>query len=68
VGLPLGAWMFTTLVGITDPSDGPDVATLPHRWVIVLALPVALTGVALVSALAAREAATVAVPVALHAE
>ena len=32
VGLPLGAWLFTTIVGITDPSDGPDVATLPSWW------------------------------------
>jgi putative ABC transport system permease protein len=67
-GLPVGAWMFTTLVGITDPSDGPDVATLPQWWIVVLALPVALLAVAVVSALAAREAAGVAVPVALRAE
>ena len=45
--------MFTTLVGITDASDGPDVATLPHWWIVVLALPVALVAVAVVSALAA---------------
>jgi putative ABC transport system permease protein len=67
-GLPLGAWMFRTLVGITDPSDGPDVATLPSWWVVVLALPVALAAVAVVSAWAAREASGVAVPVALRAE
>ena len=67
-GLPLGAWMFTTVVGITDASDGPDVATLPHWWIVVLALPVALVAVAVVSALAAREAAGVALPVALRAE
>jgi putative ABC transport system permease protein len=67
-GLPLGAWMFRTLVGITDPSDGPDVATLPSWWVVVLALPVALAAVAVVSALAAREAAGVPLPVALRAE
>jgi putative ABC transport system permease protein len=67
-GLPLGAWMFTTLVGITDPSDGPDVATLPQWWIIVLALPVALVAVAAVSALAAREASGASVPVALRAE
>jgi putative ABC transport system permease protein len=68
LGVPLGAWMFTTLVGITDPSDGPDVATLPQWWIVVLALPVALVAVAAVSALAAREAAAVSVPVALRAE
>ena len=37
VGLPLGAWLFTTIVGITDPSDGPDVATLPSWWSVSLA-------------------------------
>ena len=67
-GLPLGAWMFRMLVGITDPSDGPDVATLPSWWVVVLAVPVALAAVAVVSALAAREAAGVPVPVALRTE
>jgi putative ABC transport system permease protein len=67
-GLPGGAWMFTTIVGITDPSDGPDVATLPSWWVVVLALPLALAVVAIISALAAREAERVAVPVALRAE
>jgi len=67
-GLPLGVWMFRTLVGITDPSDGPDVATLPSWWVVVLALPVALAAVAVVSAWAAREASGVSLPVALRAE
>jgi putative ABC transport system permease protein len=67
-GLPLGAWMFRTVVGITDPSDGPDVATLPEWWVLVAALPVALAAVAAVSALAAREAARVTVAAALRAE
>jgi putative ABC transport system permease protein len=67
-GLPLGAWMFRTLVGITDPSDGPDVAKLPSWWVVALALPVALAAVAVVSAWAAREAADVSLPVALRAE
>jgi putative ABC transport system permease protein len=67
-GLPGGAWMFTTLVGITDPSDGPDVATLPSWWVVLVALPLALAVVAMISALAAREAKGVAIPVALRAE
>jgi putative ABC transport system permease protein len=67
-GLPLGVWMFRTVVGITDPSDGPDVATLPSWWVVVLALPVALACVAAVSAWAAREAGGVSLPVALRAE
>ena len=68
VGLPLGAWLFTTIVGITDPADGPDVATLPSWWSVSLAVPVGLAAVALVSALAAREAARVAIAAALRAE
>jgi putative ABC transport system permease protein len=67
-GLPLGAWTFRTLVGITDPSDGPDVATLPEWWTVLAALPLALAAVAAVSALAAREAARVPVAAALRAE
>jgi putative ABC transport system permease protein len=67
-GLPLGAVLFTTIVGITDPSDGPDVATLPSWLTVAMALPFALAAVALVSALAAREAARVTVSVALRAE
>ena len=67
-GLPLGAVLFRTVVGITDPSDGPDVATLPSWWSVSLALPAALAAVALLSALAAREAARVTVSAALRAE
>jgi putative ABC transport system permease protein len=68
VGLPLGAWTFATLIGITDPSDGPDVAALPAWWTVALALIGGLALVAAVSLLAAREAARVSVPVALRAE
>ena len=67
-GLPLGAWLFMTIVGITDPADGPDVATLPSWWSVSLAVPVGLVAVALLSALAAREAARVAIAAALRAE
>jgi putative ABC transport system permease protein len=68
VGLPLGALLFRTVVGITDPSDGPDVATLPSWLGVALALPVALAAVALVAALAAREAARIGIASALRAE
>jgi putative ABC transport system permease protein len=68
VGLPVGALLFRTIVGITDPSDGPDVATLPSWLSIALAFPVALAAVALVSALAAREASRIAIAPALRAE
>jgi putative ABC transport system permease protein len=67
-GLPLGAWTFRTLVGITDPADGPDVATLPDWWILLAALPFALVAVAAVSGLAAREAARITVVAALRAE
>jgi putative ABC transport system permease protein len=68
VGLPAGAVLFRTIVGITDPSDGPDVATLPSWLSVGLALPVALAAVAVVSALAAREASRVVIASALRAE
>jgi putative ABC transport system permease protein len=68
IGLPLGAVLFRTIVGITEPSDGPDVATLPSWLSVGLALPVALAAVAAVSALAAREASRVAIASALRAE
>jgi putative ABC transport system permease protein len=67
-GLPLGAWLFRTVVSITDPSDGPDVATLPEWWVLVATLPVALVAVAAVASLASREAARIGVAAALRAE
>ena len=68
VGLPLGAVLFKTIVGITEPSDGPDVATLPSWLSVALALPLGLAAVALVSALAAREASRTAIASALRAE
>jgi predicted lysophospholipase L1 biosynthesis ABC-type transport system permease subunit len=45
-----------------------QVTGMPQWWIVILALPVALMAVAVVSALAAREAAGVALPVALRAE
>jgi putative ABC transport system permease protein len=68
IGLPLGAVLFKTIVSITDPSDGRDIATLPSWLSVALALPVALVAVALVSALAAREAVRVVIASALRAE
>ena len=68
VGLPLGALLFTAIVGITDPSDGRDVATLPSWATVALALPAAMAAVALVSALAARGATRAAIAPALRAE
>jgi putative ABC transport system permease protein len=67
-GLPLGAWLFTTVIRITDPADGPDVATLPSWWTVSLAIPAALAVVAAVSMVAAREASRVVAAVALRAE
>ena len=66
-GLPLGAWVFHTLISTTDPSDGPDVVTMP-RWLGVLALPVALLLTAAVASLAGRQAARIPAAAALRAE
>jgi putative ABC transport system permease protein len=68
VGLPLGAVLFTAIVRMTDNADGADVATLPSWLSIALALPIGLVAVALVSALAAREARRVPIAGALRAE
>ena len=40
LGLPLGAWIFMLVIGMTDPADGPDVRTLPAWWWY----PVAIAG------------------------
>jgi hypothetical protein len=40
LGLPLGAWIFTLVIGATDPADGPDVWALPGWWWY----PVAIAG------------------------
>ena len=68
VGLPLGAWVFRTLISSTDPSDGPDVVTMPAVGWIVLALPVAIALTAAVASLAGRQAARVPAAAALRAE
>ena len=68
LGLPLGAVLFKTIVGITEPSDGPDVATLPSWLSVALALPLGLAAVAVVCALAAREPSRMAIASALRAE
>ena len=67
-GLPLGAFVFRTMIGATDPADGPDVVTMPALWWVVLAAPAALAVTAAVSSLAARQAARVPVAGALRAE
>jgi ABC-type lipoprotein release transport system permease subunit len=56
IGVPVGAWLFRFLISQTDPSDGPDVVTLPAWWWFPLVLPVGLLLCALVSGLAARRA------------
>ena len=67
-GLPLGAFVFRTMISATDPADGPDVVTMPALWWVVLAAPAALAVTAAVSSLAARQAARVPVAGALRAE
>jgi len=68
VGLPLGMATFRGLIGATDPADGPDVATNPAAWWVLLAVPAALAATAAVSSLAARQAARTPAAVALRAE
>jgi putative ABC transport system permease protein len=68
IGIPAGAWVFTFLIGRTDPSDGPDVATLPSVPLLALALPAALAAAVAVSALAARQARAIDPVRALRAE
>jgi putative ABC transport system permease protein len=68
VGLPFGAAMFFFMIGVTDPADGPDVRALPAWWWYPLVVPAALGLTALVSTLAARQAARVQPAVALRAE
>jgi putative ABC transport system permease protein len=68
LGVPAGAWLFGFLIARTDPSDGPDVATLPSPLLLALALPAALLVTAAVSVLAARQARAVDPARALRAE
>jgi putative ABC transport system permease protein len=67
-GLPLGAFVFHTLISKTDPSDGPDVVTMPAVGWVVLALPVAIALTAAVASLAGRQAARIPAAAALRAE
>jgi putative ABC transport system permease protein len=68
IGVPLGAWLFRFLIARTDPSDGPDVVTLPAWWWFPLVLPAGLLLCAAVSGLAARRATQIRPAVALRAE
>jgi putative ABC transport system permease protein len=67
-GLPLGGVVFRTMIGATDPADGPDVVAMPPVTWVLLAVPVALAVTAAVSSLAARQATKVPVAAALRAE
>ena len=68
LGLPLGAWIFMLVIGMTDPADGPDVRTLPAWWwyPVTIVAAVALTGA--ISALASRAATRIRPAPALRAE
>ena len=68
LGLPLGAVVFRTMIGATDPADGPDIVAMPGVVWVLLAAPVALALTAAVSSLAARQAARLPVVAALRAE
>jgi putative ABC transport system permease protein len=68
VGLPLGAWLFTLVIGTTDPADGPDVVTLPAWWWYPVAIAGAIALAAAISALASRAATRIRPAPALRAE
>jgi putative ABC transport system permease protein len=68
VGLPLGAWLYLFMIGVTDPADGPDVGTLPSWWWFPLVIPAALALTGVVSLVAARQATRIRPAPALRAE
>jgi putative ABC transport system permease protein len=68
LGLPLGAWLFTLVIGITDPADGPDVVTLPAWWWYPIAIAGAIALAAAISGLASRAATRIRPAPALRAE
>jgi len=68
LGLPLGAWLFTLVIGTTDPADGPDVVTLPAWWWYPTAIAGAIALAAAISALASRAATRIRPAPALRAE
>jgi putative ABC transport system permease protein len=68
LGLPLGAWIFMLVIGVTDPADGPDVRALPAWWWYPLAVAGAVVLAAALSALAARGAVRIRPAPALRAE
>ena len=67
-GLPLGAWIFMLVIGMTDPADGPDVRTLPAWWWYPVAVAGAIALTAAISALASRAATRIRPAPALRAE
>ncbi len=68
LGLPLGTVIFTLVIAATDPSDGPDVWTLPVWWWYPVAIAGAVVLAAAISALASRAATSIRPAPALRAE
>ena len=58
-GIVVGLPIFHGLVVLTNPSDGPDLATSPTWWWVLLMLPGALLFTTLASVLPARRAAAI---------
>ncbi|HKE80907.1 MAG TPA: FtsX-like permease family protein [Solirubrobacteraceae bacterium] len=58
-GIVIGLPIFHALVVLTNPSDGPDLATAPTWWWVLLMLPGALLFTTLASVLPARRAAAI---------
>jgi putative ABC transport system permease protein len=59
LGIVVGLPVFHGLVVLTNPSDGPDLATSPTWWWVLLMLPGALLFTTLASVLPARRAAAI---------
>jgi putative ABC transport system permease protein len=68
LGLPLGTLIFTLVITLTDPADGPDVWSLPVWWWYPVAIVGAVLLAAALSTLASRAATRIRPAPALRAE
>jgi len=67
-GVPLGMWVFRTLVIVLNPHDGPDVVAWAPPWALAALLPVALLLATAAALPPARRAARLAPAATLRSE
>ena len=67
-GVPLGMWVFRTLVIVLNPHDGPDVVAWAPPWALATLLPVALLLATAAALPPARRAARLAPAATLRSE